>query len=163
MLNAFYYYAPRVMEEAGLGDESALLSTIGIGVVNVLFTLAGVALIDRIGRKLLMYICSFGYILSLGGVSLAFGGPRLAGAGGAGVLRPLRGRARDRSGHGHLGLHQRDLSQSPEGGRPIVRELRPLGPGGHRALAGARRVQHDRSRPRSTRSSASSPACSWCS
>ena len=71
-VNAFYYYAPRVMEEAGLGAESALLSTIGIGVVNVLFTLAGVALIDRIGRKLLMYICSFGYILSLGGVSLAF-------------------------------------------------------------------------------------------
>lgn len=71
-VNAFYYYAPRVMQEAGLGDESALLSTIGIGVVNVLFTLAGVALIDRIGRKLLMYICSAGYILSLGGVSLAF-------------------------------------------------------------------------------------------
>ena len=71
-VNAFYYYAPRVMEEAGLGAETALLSTIGIGVVNVLFTLAGVMLIDRIGRKLLMYICSFGYILSLGGVSMAF-------------------------------------------------------------------------------------------
>jgi len=71
-INAFLYYAPRIFEEAGLGQNTALLSSIGIGVANLLFTLLGVALIDKLGRKLLMYIGSIGYIISLGLVSAAF-------------------------------------------------------------------------------------------
>ncbi len=71
-INAFLYYAPRIFEEAGLGQNTALLSSIGIGVANLLFTLLGVALIDKLGRKLLMYIGSVGYIISLGLVSAAF-------------------------------------------------------------------------------------------
>ncbi len=71
-INAFLYYAPRIFAEAGLGKETALLSSIGIGVVNMIFTLIGVSLIDKVGRKKLMYIGSFGYIISLGLVSAAF-------------------------------------------------------------------------------------------
>ena len=71
-INAFLYYAPRIFEEAGLGESTALLSSIGIGVTNLVFTLLGVFLIDRLGRKVLMYIGSIGYILSLSLVSLAF-------------------------------------------------------------------------------------------
>lgn len=71
-INAFLYYAPRIFEEAGLGQSTALLSSIGIGVVNLLFTLLGVFLIDRLGRKKLMYIGSIGYIISLSLVSAAF-------------------------------------------------------------------------------------------
>ncbi|WP_082391385.1 sugar porter family MFS transporter [Jiulongibacter sediminis] len=71
-INAFLYYAPRIFEEAGLGESTALLSSIGIGVVNLIFTSIGVYLIDRVGRKLLMYIGSFGYIISLGMVAYAF-------------------------------------------------------------------------------------------
>ncbi|MCL6296572.1 sugar porter family MFS transporter [Jejuia spongiicola] len=71
-INAFWYYAPRILEEAGLGTSSALLSSVGIGFINVVFTLLGVYLIDRSGRKKLMYIGSFGYILSLGLVAAAF-------------------------------------------------------------------------------------------
>jgi len=71
-INAFLYYAPRIFQEAGLGQNTALLSSIGIGVANLLFTLLGVALIDKLGRKLLMYIGSIGYIISLGLVSAAF-------------------------------------------------------------------------------------------
>ena len=71
-INAFLYYAPRIFQEAGLGENTALLSSIGIGVANLLFTLLGVALIDKLGRKLLMYIGSVGYIISLGLVSAAF-------------------------------------------------------------------------------------------
>jgi sugar porter (SP) family MFS transporter len=71
-INAFLYYAPRIFQEAGLGQNTALLSSIGIGVANLLFTLLGVALIDKLGRKLLMYIGSVGYIISLGLVSAAF-------------------------------------------------------------------------------------------
>ena len=71
-INAILYYAPRIFEEAGLGSSSALLSSAGIGLNNFLFTLIGMALIDRLGRKQLMYIGSFGYIISLTLVALSF-------------------------------------------------------------------------------------------
>ena len=71
-INAFLYYAPRIFGEAGLGEKTALLSSIGIGIVNMVFTLVGVNLIDKVGRKKLMFIGSIGYIISLGLVSMAF-------------------------------------------------------------------------------------------
>lgn len=71
-INAFLYYAPRIFEEAGLGASTALLSSIGIGVTNLLFTLLGIFLIDRLGRKQLMYFGSVGYIISLSLVAAAF-------------------------------------------------------------------------------------------
>ncbi|WP_424492934.1 sugar porter family MFS transporter [Salinimicrobium sp. GXAS 041] len=71
-INAFLYYAPRIFEMSGLEESSAFLSSIGIGLINLIFTLIGVALIDKSGRKKLMYIGSVGYIFSLGLVTLAF-------------------------------------------------------------------------------------------
>lgn len=71
-INAFLYYAPRIFQEAGLGESTALLSSIGIGLTNLIFTLVGVFLIDKLGRKTLMYIGSIGYIISLGLVATAF-------------------------------------------------------------------------------------------
>lgn len=71
-INAFLYYAPRIFEIAGLEQSAAMLSSVGIGIVNLLFTFIGLSLIDKFGRRQLMYICSFGYIVSLGLVSLAF-------------------------------------------------------------------------------------------
>ncbi|APS37736.1 MFS transporter, sugar porter (SP) family [Salegentibacter agarivorans] len=71
-INAFLYYAPRIFESAGLEANTALLSSIGIGVVNLLFTLLGVFLIDKVGRKKLMFAGSIGYIISLSLVAAAF-------------------------------------------------------------------------------------------
>ena len=71
-INALLYYAPRILEEAGLGESTAMLSSIGVGVTNMLFTLLGIFLIDKLGRKQLMYIGSLGYIISLSLVSAAF-------------------------------------------------------------------------------------------
>ncbi|MDO7542330.1 MAG: sugar porter family MFS transporter [Flavobacteriales bacterium] len=71
-INAFLYYAPRIFEAAGLEESSALLSSIGIGVTNLIFTLLGLYLIDKIGRRLLMIVGSIGYIISLTLVSIAF-------------------------------------------------------------------------------------------
>lgn len=64
-INAIIYFAPRVFEMAGISTESALISTIGIGIVNLFATFLGLYLIDRIGRKKLMYMGSVGYIISL--------------------------------------------------------------------------------------------------
>ena len=71
-INAFLYYAPRIFEEAGLGESTALLSSIGIGATNLLFTFIGIYLIDKLGRRQLMYIGSVGYIISLSLVAAAF-------------------------------------------------------------------------------------------
>jgi sugar porter (SP) family MFS transporter len=71
-INAFLYYAPRIFEEAGLGASTALLSSIGIGLTNLVFTLLGLYFIDRVGRRVLMYIGSVGYIVSLSSVAAAF-------------------------------------------------------------------------------------------
>jgi sugar porter (SP) family MFS transporter len=71
-INAFLYYAPRIFELAGLEKSASFLSSIGIGVINLLFTIIGISLIDKYGRKTLMYIGSVGYIISLGLVSTAF-------------------------------------------------------------------------------------------
>ena len=71
-INAFLYYAPRIFEEGGLGESTALLSSIGIGLTNLVFTLIGINLIDRLGRKILMYIGSIGYIISLSLIAASF-------------------------------------------------------------------------------------------
>jgi sugar porter (SP) family MFS transporter len=64
-INAIIYFAPRIFESAGISTEDALFSTIGIGVINLIATMAGLYLIDKLGRKKLMYIGSVGYIISL--------------------------------------------------------------------------------------------------
>ena len=71
-INAILYFAPRIFELAGLGKSAALLNSIGIGITNLVFTFGGLYLIDRIGRRTLLYIGSFGYILSLGACAWAF-------------------------------------------------------------------------------------------
>lgn len=71
-INAFLYYAPRIFEISGLEQDASLLSSIGVGVVNLIFTVIGVFLIDRVGRKQLMLVGSLGYIVSLLLVASAF-------------------------------------------------------------------------------------------
>ena len=71
-INAFLYYAPRIFEEGGLGESTALLSSVGIGLINLIFTLIGINLIDHLGRKSLMYIGSVGYIISLSLIAASF-------------------------------------------------------------------------------------------
>ncbi len=71
-INAIIYFAPRVFELAGLGKDAAFLQSAGVGLANLVFTMLGLYLIDRLGRKKLMLIGSIGYILSLGAVAAAF-------------------------------------------------------------------------------------------
>lgn len=71
-INAIIYYAPRIFEMTGLGKSSALLSSAGIGLVNLIFTLISLNLIDRFGRRTLMLIGSVGLIVTLALVTRAF-------------------------------------------------------------------------------------------
>ena len=71
-INAILYFAPRIFEKTGLSAKAALLQSVGIGVTNLIFTFVGLWLIDRLGRRTLLFIGSFGYILSLGLTAWAF-------------------------------------------------------------------------------------------
>jgi sugar porter (SP) family MFS transporter len=71
-INAVLYFAPRIFEMTGLGKEAALLQSVGIGVTNLAFTFVGLWLIDRLGRRTLLYLGSIGYIVSLGLTAWAF-------------------------------------------------------------------------------------------
>jgi sugar porter (SP) family MFS transporter len=71
-INFLLYYAPRILEEAGFAKNNSLLSSISLGLMNLVFTFVGLYLIDRIGRKTLLIIGSFGYIISLSMVAYGF-------------------------------------------------------------------------------------------
>jgi len=81
-INFVIYFAPRLFEIAGLDSGAALLSSAGVGLVNLLSTLLGMYLIDRAGRRALMLAGSIGYIISLAAIAWAFD----SGAGGETVI-----------------------------------------------------------------------------
>ena len=71
-INAVLYFAPRIFGLTGLGADTARAQSIGIGITNLVFTFAGLYLIDRIGRRTLLVIGSIGYIASLGVCAASF-------------------------------------------------------------------------------------------
>jgi SP family arabinose:H+ symporter-like MFS transporter len=71
-INAILYFSPRIFELTGLGAKAALLQSVGVGVTNLGFTFIGLWLIDRLGRRTLLFIGSLGYIASLSLVAYAF-------------------------------------------------------------------------------------------
>jgi SP family galactose:H+ symporter-like MFS transporter len=79
-INTVIYYAPTIFKFAGIASASAaILASVGVGLVNVLLTLAAMALIDRVGRRPLL-LCSLGGMgLGLVMLGLAFALPQLGG------------------------------------------------------------------------------------
>lgn len=70
--NAINYFAPRIFQMAGLGRDSAFLSTFGLGFLQAAATFAGLWLIDRVGRRTLLVVGGIGYIVSLFSASAFF-------------------------------------------------------------------------------------------
>lgn len=81
-INALIYYTRRIFEMAGAEGTSALAQSVMIGLTNLVFTMAALAVIDHFGRRKLMLVGSIGYILSLSIVAWAF----YSGSGGWLVL-----------------------------------------------------------------------------
>lgn len=69
-INAIIHYAPTIFHKAGLGDSASILSTVGIGVVNVLVTIVAILIIDKIDRKKLLMMGNLGMVFSLLAMSL---------------------------------------------------------------------------------------------
>ena len=73
-INAILYYSNDIFHAAGYGRLSADLQTIAVGATNLVFTLVGLALIDRLGRKTLLLIGALGMALCLAVVAAIFWG-----------------------------------------------------------------------------------------
>jgi MFS transporter, sugar porter (SP) family len=71
-INFILYYAPEILERAGLAAKESLFNSIAIGGTNLIFTFVGLYLIDRAGRKTLLIMGSIGYIISLAMVAWSF-------------------------------------------------------------------------------------------
>jgi len=80
-INTIVYYGPRIFELAGSASHaSAIFTTLLVAIVNVIATVVGITLVDRIGRKPLLYVGVSGMTIALFALSYAFGHN---GAGGA--------------------------------------------------------------------------------
>lgn len=71
-INAILYYAPRIFEISGLNKADSLLQSILIGVTNGVFTIVGMILIDKVGRKKLLIVGSIGMSICLGLIAKTF-------------------------------------------------------------------------------------------
>jgi len=71
-INAILYYAPRIFELSGLTNSDSMFQSILIGVTNGIFTILGMALIDKAGRKKLLITGSIGMSVCLGLVARTF-------------------------------------------------------------------------------------------
>ena len=66
------YYAPEIFKSTGDGSDSALLQTVLVGVVNLLFTFVAIKYVDQAGRKKLLLAGSAGMAICLAVVGLVF-------------------------------------------------------------------------------------------
>ncbi|MCC6697124.1 MAG: sugar porter family MFS transporter [Candidatus Hydrogenedentes bacterium] len=71
-INAILYYAPEIFKDLGFAMDAALLQTVAVGAVNVLFTLVAIWSVDRFGRKPLMICGATGMGISLAVLGFAF-------------------------------------------------------------------------------------------
>lgn len=71
-INAILSFAPRIFGMTGIDTSASLLNSSMITLVNLVCTLFGLWMIDRLGRRTLLYIGSLGYIISLGICAWAF-------------------------------------------------------------------------------------------
>lgn len=70
-INAILYYAPRIFELTGLSTADSMFQPVMIGITNGIFTLVGMFIIDRVGRKKLLIVGSIGMAICLGLISRA--------------------------------------------------------------------------------------------
>ena len=64
-INAVFFYANSIFEQSGVGTNAAFTQAVWVGIINVVFTLIAMALIDKMGRKPLLLIGIGGIALSM--------------------------------------------------------------------------------------------------
>ena len=71
-INAIFFYAPTIFEQSGIGTDAAFAQAVLVGVINVLFTLVAIVLIDRWGRRPLLMVGTEWHYCQYGSLHLRF-------------------------------------------------------------------------------------------
>ena len=72
-INSVFFYAPTIFEQSGIGTDASFVQAIFVGVINLVFTLLAIALIDRLGRKPLLIGGLIGITAAMMLLSYGFG------------------------------------------------------------------------------------------
>jgi len=64
-INCVFFYAPMIFEQSGIGTDAAFIQAILVGVINVVFTIVAMGLIDKLGRKPLLILGVSGIMISM--------------------------------------------------------------------------------------------------
>lgn len=85
-INTIIYYAPTLFQQTGFtSNTSSLLATVVVGVINVIFTIVSVLLLDRVGRRPLLLTGVVGMVVGLAGLGLIFLFPTVGWLGWAAI------------------------------------------------------------------------------
>jgi len=69
-INVALYYAPRIFESMGAGQNASMIQTVMMGIINVIFTIIAIQTVDKWGRKPLLMVGSIGMAIGMFGVAL---------------------------------------------------------------------------------------------
>jgi MFS transporter, SP family, arabinose:H+ symporter len=72
-INSVFYYAPMIFAQTGIGTDASFSQAIMVGIVNLIFTIIAMLLIDKLGRKPLLVIGVSGVVISMFLLTYAFG------------------------------------------------------------------------------------------
>ncbi|MFJ6852326.1 sugar porter family MFS transporter [Streptomyces sp. NPDC091271] len=89
-ISAIIYYAPSLLELSGFGESASTLGSVGVGVVLTVFTVLGIYLVERWGRRKLVVFGLPGAVVALAVMALMLpwssGSPEALGSGGQAVV-----------------------------------------------------------------------------
>ncbi len=72
-INSVFFYAPMIFEQSGIGTDASFMQAILVGIVNLVFTVAAMALIDKLGRRPLLGFGLTGIAVCMFTLSYGFG------------------------------------------------------------------------------------------
>lgn len=72
-INAVFFYAPMIFEQSGFGTDASFMQAILVGIINLVFTILAISLIDKIGRKALLIVGVGGIALCMATLAYQFG------------------------------------------------------------------------------------------
>jgi len=75
-INSVFFYAPMIFEQSGIGTNASFVQAILVGVVNLVFTVIAMMLIDKVGRRPLLLVGLTGITICMLTLSYGFGSAR---------------------------------------------------------------------------------------
>lgn len=79
-INLVIYFAPNILQSSGFTSSASWIGTIGLGIANVVFTVVGMLIVDRVGRRPLLILGAVGLTVSLVILAVLFSVPAFPGS-----------------------------------------------------------------------------------